>query len=143
MKTVDCKNISLEAAKKAVETAEKKASELGVPMSVAIVDTGGRVVLHSTMDGTMPLAIDIALAKARTSAGTFMATMDFYEFAQQHQHLADTVTSFPGITLIGGGLPIMDKKVMVGAIGVSGGLYLQDIECAKAGLAAISSSQVS
>jgi len=137
MKTIGRKDVSLETATKAVSAAQKKADELGVPMSVVIVDTAGRIVLHSTMDGTMPAAIEIALAKATTTASTRMSTMDFYEFAKQHPHLMETIPHIPGICMIGGGLPIMDHDAMVGAIGVSGGLYLQDIECAKAGLQAL------
>lgn len=137
MKSIGRKDVSLETAMKAVSAAQKKANELGVPMSVAIVDTAGRVVLHSTMDGTMPTAIEIALAKATTTASTRMSTMDFYEFAKQHPHLWETVPHIPGLCMIGGGLPIMDGEEMLGSIGVSGGLYLQDIECAEAGLAAL------
>ena len=39
--------------------------------------------------------------------------------------------------LFGGGTPINVDGVMIGGIGVSGGHYSQDQECADAGLAAI------
>ena len=133
--TITYKQITLEEAKKIIEMCETKAKHLGIKISTAIVTNAGNVVLHSTQDGTMPAAIDIALQKARTSAGTLMATMDFYDFIQQHKHLADSIDN-TGLTMIGGGLPIMDTE-MIGAIGVSGGLYSQDIECAEAGLKAL------
>jgi uncharacterized protein GlcG (DUF336 family) len=37
----------------------------------------------------------------------------------------------------GGGFPIVIKGEIVGATGLSGGHYTQDMECARAGLAAI------
>ena len=39
--------------------------------------------------------------------------------------------------MFGGGYPIRDGKDLIGGIGVSGGHYTQDMEIAKAGLAAI------
>lgn len=130
------KSLSLAMAQRVVDAAQKKAAEIGVPMSVAILDTAGRVVLHSTQDNTVPLAIEIARAKARTVVLTRMSTMDFYNFVKEHPHLEETIKD-QGLCMIGGGYPIMVGGEMVGAIGVSGGLYLQDMECAEAGLEAL------
>jgi uncharacterized protein GlcG (DUF336 family) len=43
----------------------------------------------------------------------------------------------PRLVVFGGGYPIRENGEMIGAIGLSGGHYSQDMECAKAALAAI------
>ena len=48
------------------------------------------------------------------------------------------ITHTPRFVIFGGGMPIMDGENLIGAVGVSGGHYTQDMEVAKAGIAAIS-----
>ncbi|WP_439397575.1 heme-binding protein [Bradyrhizobium sp. PMVTL-01] len=43
----------------------------------------------------------------------------------------------PRLVVFGGGFPIVENGVVIGAIGLSGGHYSQDMECARAALAAI------
>ena len=42
------------------------------------------------------------------------------------------------VTLLGGGLPLMIGDELVGGLGCSGGSVEQDIQCAQAGVAALS-----
>ena len=43
----------------------------------------------------------------------------------------------PRLIVFGGGYPIKENGEVIGGIGVSGGHYKQDMECAQAGLKAI------
>ena len=45
--------------------------------------------------------------------------------------------SYPRVVTFGGGYPIIEDGARIGAIGVSGGHYSDDMEVARAGLAAI------
>ena len=42
--------VKLEDARRVIGAAEKKASEIGQPMNIAVVDAGGNLVAHVRMD---------------------------------------------------------------------------------------------
>jgi len=43
--------ITLNEARKIIAAAEKKATEMGQPMNIAVADAGGNLVAHVRMDG--------------------------------------------------------------------------------------------
>lgn len=59
--------LSLATAKKMLEAAEKRGEELGVPMTVAIADSGGNLIGLIRMDNAMLCSIQIAQDKAYTA----------------------------------------------------------------------------
>jgi uncharacterized protein GlcG (DUF336 family) len=78
--------------------------------------------------------------KAYTAAGFGLATDAWHEFVKDDPPLA--MGAAPGIDrliVFGGGFPITIGGTTVGAIGVSGGHYTQDMDVAKAGLAVVPS----
>jgi len=133
-RTYDKKSISLEMAKKMTEAAEKKANENGVPMVIAIVDESGKLKCFSRMDGAPLLSIQVAQDKAYTAIGFGMATDEWYPFIKDDPPLLAGAPHLPRLIIYGGGYPIKIDGVIVGGIGVSGGHYTQDMECAKAAL---------
>src|SRR6187551_2890878 len=52
------------------------ARELGVPMTIAVVDSGGHLVSLARMDGTPFVITEIAVGKAFTAAGFGVPTED-------------------------------------------------------------------
>ena len=42
--------LKLEDARRVISAAEKKASEIGQPMNIAVADEGGNIVAHVRMD---------------------------------------------------------------------------------------------
>jgi uncharacterized protein GlcG (DUF336 family) len=66
-------------AEKAVKAAHAKAKELGTPMTVGVVDEGGRLLLLSRGDGAGPLSPDIAIAKAVAAVGFRLSTKEMGE----------------------------------------------------------------
>ena len=131
-------SISTEAAHQAIAAAEAKATEIGTPMDIAIVDDSGVLKAFSRMDGAPLLSIQIAQDKAYTAAGFGMPTHGWHDFIKDDPPLADGAPSgIDRLVIFGGGYPIKVDDQLVGAIGVSGGHYSQDQEVAEAGLEAL------
>ena len=133
----DKTSITLEAAHQAVAAAAAKAEEIGVPMAIAVVDPDGTLKAFSRMDGAALLAVRIAQQKAWTAISFGLPTMGLWEFIKEDPPLLHSLPHQEDMILFGGGSPINVDGKMIGGIGVSGGHYTQDQECADAGLAAL------
>lgn len=124
-------------AKKAIEASEAKAKELGIAVSIAIVDEYGDLVAFSRMEGAIKISPKFALAKAYTAGTIGMATVDMAPYAVPGKPYYGMDALFGGeLTTIAGGLPVKDGNKLVGGIGVGGSADVtQDVECAKVALA--------
>jgi uncharacterized protein GlcG (DUF336 family) len=128
--------MSLQDATKVIERAHAKAAQLGVKVTVAVVDEGGLLIALGRMDGAMPLSPQIAEAKA---VGAAMFQRDGGALAQMAQDrpaffsAADRMARVPLVPGIGS-LPIKQDGTVIGAIGVSGARPEQDLECAQAAI---------
>jgi uncharacterized protein GlcG (DUF336 family) len=130
-------SIDAGTAEKAVAAAAKKAVELKLKMCIAVADEAGDLKAFARMDGAPKLSIQISQDKAYTAASFSMPTHSWFEFIKNDPPLLHGITHMPRLIVFGGGFPIMLKGEMVGAIGLSGGHYSQDMECARAALEAI------
>lgn len=131
-------NTTLSQARRIIESAETKANEIGQPMNIAVVDTGGNLVAHARMDGAWIGSIEISINKAYTSRAFDLPTQDLAENAQPGQQFYGIHASNGGrIMIFAGGLPLTSGAQIVGAIGVSGGTGDQDQAVAEAGAAAL------
>lgn len=136
----DSIKLTLEGAKIILAASEDKAKEIGVPMSIAIVDEGCNLITFENMDGAKITSIDIAMNKAFTAAGSRKGTHEYAEVASPGKPAFGIHVSNQGrFTIFGGGLPILIKGEVVGGVGCSSGTAEQDREVAQAGLAALSS----
>jgi len=131
------KSIDIATAEKAIAAAAKKAAELGLKMCIAVSDEAGDLKAFRRMDGAPKLSIQIAEDKAFTSASYGLPTHVWYEFIKDDPPLLHGITHTPRLIVFGGGFPIVLEGEVVGAIGISGGHYKQDMECARAALQAI------
>ncbi|WP_421983938.1 GlcG/HbpS family heme-binding protein [Roseibium sp.] len=113
--------------------AVQKAEAMGQPQCIVIVDANGEVLAEIRMTGAKFLSRKSALAKALTAASIGNETLSIPEAVRTAIGLATEgrVTGLPG------GLPIRLDGVLLGGIGVGSGSGEQDIEVARAGLAAI------
>ena len=136
-KCIEKRTVSVAAAQIATEAAIAHAKENGYSISVAVVDHGARLIAFLRDDGTFFPSGDIAIDKAKTAAGFGVASGDLYEVVKGGDAVLRGLTSRPGAALFGGGVPIFLDGFVIGAIGVSGGTEDQDVECAKAGAAAV------
>jgi|SRR5690242_5685874 uncharacterized protein GlcG (DUF336 family) len=131
-------SVSSELAHRMIMAAEVKASEIGVPMVIAVCDESGVLKAFSRMDGAALLSVQIAQDKAHTAAGFGMATDAWHDFIKDDPPLAEgAVGGIDRLIIFGGGYPVVVGEATVGAIGVSGGHYSQDMEVARAGLAVL------
>lgn len=128
-------SINLDLALKVIEAAKDKAAEIGVPMVVAIVDAGGRLVALQRMDKALLVSIDIAINKAYTAVAVKLPSHELGQLAQPGQPLFGIHNADGGrIVIFGGGLPLKRNGEIIGGIGVSGGSVEDDVLCATAGL---------
>ncbi len=130
IKTVSTLNLLL--AKEIAHCIECGAQKLGVSVVIAIVNSGGRLVLLEAMDDSFIASIQAAQDKAYTAAALKMPTDVALKEARGGS--LDGLTNGNGILLLGGGYPIEINGTMAGAIGVSGGTKEQDMLLAKMGI---------
>lgn len=131
--------ISLEGARKAVAGSFAKAQELGVPVNIAVADTGGNLVSFDRMDGAALMSASIAQDKA-TSVVSFggLPTHAWTDlFAGDHESVGKGIPLRPGLVIFAGGIPIEVDGELIGAVGCSGGTSEEDRLIAEAGAAAV------
>jgi uncharacterized protein GlcG (DUF336 family) len=105
---------------------------------IAVCDEAGVLKAFSRMDGAALLSVQIAQDKAYTAVGFGLSTDAWHEFIKNDPPLAaGAVGGIDRLVVFGGGYPIKVGAAIVGAIGVSGGHYKQDMEVAEAGLAVV------
>ena len=128
--------LNLHDANQVIARAHAKAAELGIRVTVALVDEGGLLVALARMDGAPPLSPQIAEAKAVGAAMLNRDGAGLAELAKDRPgffSVADRMVRVPIVPGLGSVLIKRDGKVL-GAVGVSGGRPEQDLECAEAGL---------
>ena len=131
--------LSLADANQLIARAQAKAAELGIRVTVAVVDEGGLLIALARMDGAPPLGPQIAEAKAVGAAMLHRDGASLAELAKDRPgffSVADRLVRVPMVPGLGSVLIRRDGKVL-GAVGVSGGRPEQDVECAQAGLESI------
>lgn len=134
-------SLSIDVARRILEASKQRARELRSPVSIAIVDAGGHLVLFERMMSPYGWATgNISIAKA-TTAVMFNQSTD--AVAQWGAGIPGFASSLATMTqgkfiMAAGGWPIRINGATVGGIGVSGGNAAgRDDEIARAGLAAV------
>ena len=127
--------ISLDRAQAVIQAAVAKAKERNWKMNVAVSDSGGNLVAFQRMDGAMLASIQIAEHKARAAA-TFRRPTKVFEDGINLMHL-NYLLAFDGVIASRGGIPLIERGAIIGAIGCSGGADSQDEVVSKAGAAVI------
>jgi glc operon protein GlcG len=132
-------DMTLEIAERAARAAQARAREIGTPITVAVVDEAGRLVLCARGNGTHFLTPDTSRGKAVAAAAFGRPTKDWAETARDHALFWHSLSSLvPGeIMPSTGGAPISVGGRIIGAIGCGGGTGEQDHQCAMAGAAAV------
>ena len=134
--------VSLDQAREVIEAAieyvkDRQDSDPALPpMFVVVVDACGDEKASERMDGNGAASTVLAPIKARTSAA----------FRRPTAVLAEGVSADPagvasfttaGFSLLGGGHPLQQDGMVIGAVGVGGGTPAQDAEVAAAAAAVL------
>jgi len=131
-------NLTLEQAEAWIKKACAKATQLGVKVSVYVVDAGGNPVAFARMDGAGILTPDIARAKAYTAIAFKSHSKDITERMKDRPAAALGLTQVSGnrVVFLPGGVLHKRGEDIVGAVGVSGASSDQDHECGIEAIAA-------
>ena len=127
--------ISLDQAKAVMAAAEAEATKNNWGVAIAIVDSGGNLVMAQRLENTQLGGMRIAEQKARTSV-EFRRPTKVFEGAVAGGGLGIRVLTFD-ISCAEGGVPLVSGNTIVGAIGVSGVQSFEDGQVAAAGAAAL------
>jgi glc operon protein GlcG len=125
--------LTYEGAQKMLAAAVEKAKAMGVPQCIAVVDDGANLLAFARMDGAKILSVDSAWRKAMTAASSRAPTGGMAEGLD----IRLAVATQGKVINVKGGVPIVVDGHTIGGIGVGSGTGDQDLEVAKAGLAAI------
>jgi uncharacterized protein GlcG (DUF336 family) len=125
--------LTYEQAQNVLQAALRKADEIGVPSSVAVVDEGRELVAFARQTGALLASIEISIAKAYTACSMQMDTGTLAEMTAPGQPLAGLETSHRRpLVAFAGGQPLWIGDQIAGAVGVAGGLVEQDDQVAAA-----------
>jgi uncharacterized protein GlcG (DUF336 family) len=126
-----------------LRAAQLKASEIGVAVSIGVLDAGGNLKAFCRMDGAWLGSIDIALKKAKTAVLFEIETQAIWEFCNATGPAHGMESTNDGLVTFAGGVPLKaDNGQLLGAIGVSGGQVAEDHEIARAALSAVALSSI-
>jgi uncharacterized protein GlcG (DUF336 family) len=130
------KTLSLAEAQIALDAAQARAEEIGVPEVLCVADAAGYPIALRRIDGGKVTSVQIAINKAFTAAGHRKPT-DNYKNALPGEEAFGIFTQHEGrFTVFVGGFPIFVDGQCVGSVAASGGNGEQDIACCEAGIAA-------
>ena len=123
--------ISLEQAKKVLLAGEAEAQKNNWPVAITVVDSGGFVVAMHRLDNTQLGSIAASEDKARTAV-LYRRPSKGFEDAVASGGIGLRVLGLRGATPYDGGVPLFVDGKLIGAVGVSGVLPVQDGQVANA-----------
>ncbi len=125
--------LTLDIALRMLPAGKKEALKQGVPVTMAISDSGGNLLAFQRMDNTMLSSTQIALDKAYTAVLGKLPTAD-YTPIYKSGGLIPLFFHERWITFAGG-YPLLKNGTLMGGLGVSGGV-IEDVYVARAMLKA-------
>ena len=118
-----------------LEAGIAKASEMGVPMTIAVVDANTDLVAQVRMEGGMRFSVELARGKAMVSAvfqqPSGAVTGDDAAAAKLNKLSSDQMA------FVQGAVPLRSGGALIGAVGVSGATAEMDEAVATAAAAAV------
>jgi glc operon protein GlcG len=117
--------LNLADAKQIAAAAEAEALNNKWSVTIAVLDDGGNLLFLQRLDDAPLGSIAVAQEKARTALMFKRPTKAIEEIVAGGRIVMLTL---PGATPIEGGLPLLNKGQIIGAIGVSGVQSSQDAQ---------------
>lgn len=126
--------MNLELANQIINRVKEYATYKGINVVVAIVTKEGNPISIQVMDDSFVVSYELAVKKAFTAAALKMPTHKLAELTQSGAQFEGLEGMLEGkIITLGGGYPLLSEGKVIGAIGVSGGSALEDIDMAQYG----------
>lgn len=127
--------LTLEDVKKIALGAEQEAVKNGWKVAIAICDDGGHLLWLQRLDGVAPISSHLAPAKAKTAALGRRESGIYEKMINEGRLSFLRAPELDG--MLEGGAPIVVDGHTVGAVGVSGVKSAEDLQIARAGIAAL------
>ena len=127
--------LTLSDVRAMAQAAEAEALAHQWAVTIAIVDDGGHLLWLQRLDGAAPISAHIAPAKAHTAALGRRESKVYEDMINQGRAAFLSAPTVEG--LLEGGVPVMVGGQCVGAVGVSGVKSSEDVQIARAGIAAL------
>lgn len=116
-------------------TAEAEALRNQWAVTIAIVDDGGHLLWLQRLDGAPAISAHIAPAKAHTAALGRRESKVYEDVINGGRYSFLSAPDIKG--MLEGGVPILKDGQVIGAVGVSGVKSSEDVQIARAGIAAL------
>jgi uncharacterized protein GlcG (DUF336 family) len=131
MPTLDA--LTLDQAQSLLAAARTAADDLGVPMSVAVMDPAGHLLAFVRMDGAPWVSADVAQGKAWTSAAYGMPSAGQKDKMGPMPIFSTAITTMTHgrFTPQTGAVPVYRDGTLLGAVGASGGTGDQDEQVSR------------
>ncbi len=117
-------SMPLATAERIVDAALKAGTEAGLlPLTVAVLDAGGHLVLLKRQDGSGILRADIAIGKAYGALGMGIASRTVRDRLKDRPAFQGAIAAASGgrfIPVPGGVLALDGRNEVIGAVGISG-----------------------
>lgn len=126
--------LTADDVKKIAAACEAEALKNNWAVTIAICDDGGHLLWLQRLDGAAPVSTTIAPAKAITSA---IGRRESGVYEKMVNEGRVSFLSVDAVTPLEGGAPIVVDGHTIGAVGVSGVKSSEDLQIAKAGIAAV------
>ncbi|OIJ92314.1 GlcG/HbpS family heme-binding protein [Streptomyces monashensis] len=131
-------SISSELAQKIIEAADAAALATDKRFGISVVDESGHLKAFLRQDGAKLITLQVSQDKAYTAVASQLSTEQWSENLKKDEVVGNGApTGIARLVALGGGLPIVIDGEVVGAIGVSGGHWTDDVKIAEAGLAVL------
>jgi len=126
-------SVTLEEARRIVSVAQAAGAEHRMmPLTVAVLDTGGHLVALERQDGSGIMRVEIAIGKAYAALGMGVPTRLLRDRLADRPHFVSGLAAAADGRFIAvpGGVLIRQQGRLIGAVGISGDTSDKDEFCA-------------
>jgi uncharacterized protein GlcG (DUF336 family) len=120
--------LTFDESRSLIDAARAAATDLGIPMSVAVMDPAGHLLAFGRMDGAAWVSAEVAQGKAWTAAAYGMPSAGQKAKMEPMPIFATAITTMTSgrFTPQTGAVPVYRDGTLLGAVGASGGSGDQD-----------------
>lgn len=129
--------VTAELAHRLVSAVATAAQAKSKALVVAVVDESGVLKAFLRMDGARLSSVQVAIDKAYTAVSGRPTHVWHDVLAKDEVLGAGARQAIDRLVTLGGGYPLVVDGAVIGALGVAGGHYTEDMAAATAGLDAV------